>query len=139
MVTRKQNVENNQKDINGIIGQKLFYKDGIWKIIYYNRIEYIDKNGLLHRNDDDPAITYNDGHEAWYIHGIKHRIGNYAEIRPNGNKFWFKYGILHNSNGPAVINYNINTVFPKYEYWLNGKQFLNIKTNEEWMIKQIIE
>jgi hypothetical protein len=43
-------------------------------------------------------------------------------------------GFYSRLDGPAIIRSNGSE-----EYWLNGKRFKDIKSDEEWMIKQIIE
>jgi hypothetical protein len=56
----------------------------------------------------------------------------------NGDKVWYKYGKLHREDGPAVIYSN-----GRKEYYLNGKWYKNITSDEEWInfltIKSIIE
>lgn len=53
-------------------------------------------------------------------------------------KSWMKVSdgdfVFHRLNGPARIWEEGHK-----EYWLNGIYFKNIKTDEEWIIKNIIE
>jgi len=71
----------------------------------------------------------------WCIKGsrILHREDGPAIERPDGRKFWFQNGNLHRVDGPAVEHAD-----GRKEYWLNDKRYPNIKTNEEWIIFQII-
>lgn len=52
--------------------------------------------------------------------------------------FWYKSwgeGLLyHRTDGPARIWFN-----GYREYWLNNIYFINIKSDDEWIIKNIIE
>ena len=51
------------------------------------------KTGLLHREGDLPAITYNNGGKEWYKFGKRHRDGNEpAIIYCNGRLEWYKNG-----------------------------------------------
>jgi len=70
---------------------------------------YWTKNNLLHR-EDGPAIKLNNGTNMWYQNGKRHRL-----------------------DGPAIEFYYGNK-----EYYLNGKYYPDIKTDEEWIIFQII-
>ena len=76
---------------------------------------YWYKNGLLHRLDG-PAVIFKDGGYEWRIRGILHRSNNEPAVSyANGHKEWYIYGKLHNLNGPAVIN-----IKGDVEYWEDG-------------------
>ena len=49
------------------------------------------------------------------------------------DEFWYKDKIKHRENGAAETVSNV-----KY-YWLNGVCYPDIKNDDEWLIKQIIE
>ena len=52
------------------------------------------KDGVLHRDDDLPAVIYPDGTELYYINGQKHREGDKpAVIFPDGTESYYKHGI----------------------------------------------
>lgn len=65
--------------------------------------------------------------ESWPDGSVKYREWS------DGLKCWYKKEKVHKEDGPAVIN-----DIAKF-YYLNGEYFPNIKTDEEWIIKQIIE
>jgi len=50
-----------------------------------------------------------------------------------GDKFYFKNDLLHGTDGPAVERFDRHK-----EYWLNGKWYIDIRTDEEWLIFQIV-
>jgi len=70
---------------------------------------YKENTDILHR-DDGPAVEMGDGFKCWHQHGHLHRVDGPAIEWPDGHK----------------------------EYWLNGQWFSDIKTDEEWIIFQII-
>ena len=76
-----------------------------------------DAQGELHC-DDGPAITNDEGYEAWYKHGLRHREDGPAIIDPyDGSQEWWFEGDLHREDGPA-IEYEDGYK----EWWLHGKQ-----------------
>ena len=50
-------------------------------------------NGLLHREDDLPAIEWKSGTKDWYKNGKLHRLDGPATILADGSKYWFIEGI----------------------------------------------
>ena len=94
-----------------------------------SKITYYDKNGYIHRDDDQPAtidkygtkrwyqhgkphrdndqpaVTDSDGLKAWYQHGERHRDNDQPAITyADGSKSWYQHGLLHRDNDqPAVI------------------------------------
>ena len=110
-----------------------------------DRIEWKNKEGMLHRLDgpalefdngsrewwvggkrhrgDGPAIEWGDGHKEWYLNGRIHRVGGPAII--NGKyKEWRFNGKIHRVDGPAIEWGNGDK-----EWWLNGKLF---HSQEDW-------
>ena len=72
-----------------------------------------DDDGLLHC-DDGPAISHPNGHEEWWNHGKRHRIGGPAMYRffpppfhkpGDWHSEWWKNGKKHRLDGPAVESY----------------------------------
>ena len=63
------------------------------------------KNGELHRDDDLPAIEWNNGTKVWCRNGVKHRDGDLPAVEhTDGTKVWLKYGKRHrDGDNPAVI------------------------------------
>lgn len=51
---------------------------------------------ILHRIDG-PAVEFQSGFKAYYLHGVRHRIDGPAIIHPQINKnFYFLFGIKYN-------------------------------------------
>ena len=99
---------------------------------YEDRIQWVDENGELHRNNG-PAIEYKNGKTVWYIHGMIHRTnGPAVEFKHDGGgiqqEWWIK-GKLHREDGPAVIKKN-----GKKEYWKHGEEY----TEEEYIKLHIV-
>ena len=75
---------------------------------YKDRIEYYNKKGELHRENNQPAVHYFDG-----------------------NDFYFVNGKLHNEKGPAITWWDNSS-----EFYLNGKRlkdkFEHRKLTQGW-------
>jgi hypothetical protein len=87
-------------------------------IIRANGSQYWYDDGLLHRDNDLPAITHN-GLCIWYNHGYRHRENDLpAFVSNTGETKWYKDGSLHRDNNmPAKIT-------PKYiAYYSDGKYY----------------
>jgi hypothetical protein len=69
-----------------------------------------------------------------YTNGITIHFIHQYDIIDNNDYLDLDYSLVHRTDGPAKI-------FPdgKKEYYLNGIYYPNIKSDEEWLIKQIIE
>ena len=65
---------------------------------------------------------------------ISQQIGKYTVlIYSSGHKFWHLNGELHREDGPAIE-------YKEYSYWfLNNKNYPNIKSVEELIIASIIK
>ena len=96
-----------------------------WKMIYHDCLhhqphnpgkhdepvidEYGDqhwyKEGLIHRDGDQPAEIWADGSQLWFIEDKKHRDGDQAAIIwADSTQEWYREGKLHrDGNLPAVI------------------------------------
>lgn len=81
------------------------WKPKIFKKIFLDRIEYLDKNGNQHNENDLPAVIYKSGTNIWYKNGKCHRDGDEpAFILGSGTKIWYKNNKKHRNNGePAVV------------------------------------
>ena len=66
------------------------------------------KNGNYHRDNDLPAIIFDNGTQVWYQNDVRHRDNDLpAVITLAGDKKWYKNGKLHRDNDlPAVIFLN---------------------------------
>ena len=62
--------------------------------------------GVLHREDDEPAVIYANGTQMWYRDGKLHREDDSpAIIHADGTQMWYRNGELHREDDrPAVIN-----------------------------------
>lgn len=58
-------------------------------------------NGQHHRENDLPAIMHSLGPNIWMMHGKRHRIGGPAVQGPDGQQWW-ELGKLHRIGGPAI-------------------------------------
>jgi hypothetical protein len=51
------------------------------------------QHGMLHRDNDQPAIMYPTGYKEWYQYGKLHRDNDQpARILSDGSKMWYKDG-----------------------------------------------
>ncbi len=64
------------------------------------------RNGVLHSEDDKPAVIYQDGDLRWFKDGYLHREDDKpAVVNQDGYLRWYKDGKLHREDDkPAVIN-----------------------------------
>lgn len=71
----------------------------------------------LHRDNDLPAIIYENGDKEWWICGVLHRDNDLPAVeRSNGDKEWWIYGKLHRDNDlPAKKLYILE------EWYQHGK------------------
>lgn len=105
------------------------YKDKLGTIRWY-------KNGLLHRDNDLPAVIWSDGTQEWFIHGKRHRDNNLPALVKNENHMeWWLNGNCHRENGPATIHVygSAQTVF--HQYFILGNQ-LTKEEFEDYQIKK---
>jgi len=93
------------------------------------------QEGMLHRDNDLPAIISRDGVQQWFQNDLRHRDkGRPAVVFPNGEKWWCKEGRLHRGNDlPAVI-------FPDHYYRDNlyfwkGREFI-FKNGEKYFLPE---
>ena len=71
--------------------------------------EYRNAEGLLHRDNDLPAIYAYGGYKAWMVNGKRHREGGLPAVEwsDGGGKEWWVNGQRHRDGGlPAVENAN---------------------------------
>ncbi len=104
-----------------------FYMDGILHNEEFPTISgdysYWYKNGILHSENDQPAIMYQNGvTRYWYKDGIFHREGDKpAVVRQNGDQHWYKDGKLHRENDkPALVRQNGD------QHWYNDGNFQRV-------------
>lgn len=77
---------------------------------------YFEEDGRYHRGGDQPAITYTDGSQEWWVEGVRHRDNDQpAAVYADGTKEWWVKGKKHRIGGPAAV-------FPDgyEEWWENG-------------------
>ena len=74
-------------------------------------------NGKLHRDNDLPAVEYNDETKEWHKNGKIHRDNDLpAHIDADGTKEWYKNGLLHRDNGKNTVEYGHNVSVQ----WVDG-------------------
>lgn len=76
------------------------------------------KDGLIHRDNEEPAVISEDGHIGRYTNGKPHCTFGPAIVHSCGNELYFEDGELHNELGPAVKYKN-----GYKEYWVRGRQW----------------
>jgi len=78
-------------------------------------------NGVRHRDGDLPALEDVWGYRQWYKNGKRHRDGGLPAIDYlNGAKYWYVNNCLHREDGPAVVRPDGTT-----QYFLNGVEVTN--------------
>lgn len=84
----------------------------------YGTKQWLDENGMLHRDNDEPAEIYSNGDVKYYIHGDLHRDNDQpAIIFTNGTKFWAQHGDCHRDNfKPAAVFAD-----GREQYWVYGQ------------------
>lgn len=99
-------------------------------------------NGVVHRENDKPAVLYSSGAAEWRLNGVFARVNKrhtaisasgvlmwknaegqlhsvdnkYALLTPRGTRQWFRKGVLHNDHGPAEI-----TTMGTMRWFIDGK------------------
>lgn len=82
---------------------------------------WVNEEGVLHRDDDLPAVIWTNGDQFWYQNGELHRKDITGEDLPayigvNGDQEWYQNGDLHRENDqPALIWANGD-----HEWYQNG-------------------
>lgn len=72
------------------------------------------QNGLLHRDDNLPAIECKNGDKYWYQNGLLHRDWDLpARVSVNGNNVWYQNGEIHRDGDQPAVTYPI---FGKWWY-----------------------
>jgi hypothetical protein len=81
-----------------------------WDFTYY-------LNGKIHRDNDEPAMMFEDGTARWYQHGLTHRDNDKPAYITNTIEYWYQYGKLHRDNDkPALID-----EYGNHEWYQHGK------------------
>ena len=82
-------------------------------------------NGLLHSENDQPAVVYADGTRWWYDGGHVHRDGGPAVIHSNGVEEWWWHNRRHREGGPAVTYPATAAITPTLrgvkQWWTTGQ------------------
>lgn len=105
---------------NITVGDKDYHISKNGEIIQYSLNTKIwTKDGVLHRDNDLPAVIHANGSEEWWFNGKRHRNNNLpAIIKVNGVQEWWVNGIRHRDvkDGPAVLSPNVY----KCGWYVNG-------------------
>ena len=60
-------------------------------------------DGQLHRDRDEPAVTWADGSKEWWKHGQRHRTNGPAIMRADGMRAWYIEGVKTNKYKPPRV------------------------------------
>lgn len=74
------------------------------------------KNGVFHRDNDLPALVFDNGSCEWYKNGKIHRDNDLPAIVYSTKKEWYKNGLLHRDNDLPARTYCTG----KMEWYKNG-------------------
>ena len=92
-------LECGNKTFRNSYGKYYFQNNVLVMLNIYTEYQKWFKNGLLHRDNDLPALIDVYGGHYWFKDGILHRDNNLpAIIYGNGNKEWWINGIQKNKN-----------------------------------------
>lgn len=64
-----------------------------------------------------PAFESSNGHQEWWVDGVKHREGAPAVILPNGQEEYYENGLHHRMDGPAISNSDGTK-----QYYIHGQE-----------------
>ena len=96
------------------------------KVFYSNGCkEFLNDEGERHRENDLPAMEYDNGELRWYINGKCHRENGPAIISANGTKYWYINNNLHREDGPAVEHIDGSSVYYLNGIYINENDFEN--------------
>ena len=99
-------------------------------VVHTETVTKYMRDGVLHRDDDLPAVIHKDGSREWWVHGKRLRWDprNPTELRcdpSTGNyevsatRIWHNIdGEIHRDSGPAVIHFNGTK-----EWWKHGERY----------------
>ena len=105
------NIKESHLVLSKLYSQGYILTDGVNGFCWY-------KNGLMHRDNDKPAVIFPNNTKAWYKNGKIHRDGDKpAVMGVNGTKMWYKNGLLHRGGGKPAIILPSGTK----EWWKNGQ------------------
>lgn len=117
-MNRLENVEyTTEHDIyTDSLGIKYFYRSGTLK--FDDSVHQFMIGGILHRDNDLPAIVYPNGSAKWFKEHKLHRDNDQpAIVFEDGSQFWFTDGKKTRSNGLPAVLWADGDV----EYWLDNK------------------
>jgi len=128
--------ENKIKIIIDFIGsfyfkhKKLHRDDDMPAVEYDNGTLHWYKYGKLHREDDKPAIVDNEGGKEWWYGGRRHREDDKPAVTYYQGEEWWVYGARHREDDkPAIITDSTE------EWWVGG--FMH-RENKPAVIRHLI-
>lgn len=80
------------------------------------------------------VCEFRDGSKYWYLNGKSHRESAPAIELAIGTKYWYINGKCHREDGPAIENY-----YGKDLYYFNNIWYPNVKSQDEFIIAQLIK
>ena len=94
-------------------------------------ISWVDENGLLHSENDQPAHIDSNGTMSWWKHGVRCRDNGPSYIAHNGDMFWGTNDVYHRTDGPAVIRKKKPINSSKLEWWIDDNPY----NFQDWCIE----
>jgi len=82
-----------------------FWFNRMFEYFAYDGFVIYFKKGVFHRDNDKPAIEFNNGAKIWAINGKISRHDDKPAIISENLKIWMIDCCIHRENGPAVEIY----------------------------------
>lgn len=104
---------------NGLLESKND-KAAVMSTVFTNARYWWYHRGLLHRDNDEPAMINADGTLVWLKNGLIHRDGDKPAVVNKRLQYatYYKQGKYHRDSGkPAMINHSAEE-----QYWVNGER-----------------
>ena len=98
-------VFNKLSQVSKVFAKSATRKNMAVDVVFSSGTRFWYKNGILHRDGDEPAEVWADGARYWYKDGKQHRDGDEpAVVWADGSRHWYKNGKRHrDGDEPAVV------------------------------------
>lgn len=93
----------------------------------------ITENDIIYTVEEHYDYHGNYVYRKWFYNGKLYRKGGPAIECINGYEAWIKYNKKHREDGPAVTYSD-----GRKEYYLNNIYYSNIKSDDDWIVFNII-
>jgi hypothetical protein len=111
-----------------VCGENLELPKDIEEIVASDRFQIWYNHGLVHRENDMPAIV-DDAGNYWYQYGKLHRDNDQPAIEMVSHEAWYQHGLLHRENDdPAVV---VNIDHHKFElmWYKDGVKYFPVDSD----------